>query len=241
VTVSNEDWRKYEFEFRPARTVNYYTLEAFYKVPTLFPYNGHLLLDNASLIKEVPCDEEDIPTSEAQEVLAEAPTRPRVPEKTAPAPVTESLDVTDIASGPEPEASITTPKNLIPGLQGKNFKKGQIIRVNTIYFDADASSFNNMSSDAMDQLYQFMKDNDGIVIEVGGHTATTPSTSYCDRLSSARAKTVASAIANTASANPSIRMIEMTWKSGKRTKEWRSKYYRRTLEQVSRSRSLKLY
>lgn len=196
VTVSNEDWRTYEFEFRPTKTVTYFTIEVFYKVPTLIPYNGHLLIDNASSIKQIPCDEEEIPISEAQEMIADAPSRPRIPEKTAPAPVTEALEIKDVDTAPiAEEASKSSSKNVIAGLQGSNFKKGQIIRVNTIYFDADTASFMESSLDALDQLYQFMRKNEQIVIEVGGHTATTPSTKYCDELSSNRAKKVASHIA----------------------------------------------
>ncbi len=196
VTVSNDEWRTYEFEFRPSRSVNYFTLEAFYKVPTLFPYNGHLLLDNASLITEIPCDEEEIPVSEAEEIAQEAPPRPRIPVKTAPAPVTESLEVADVENAPvtvEPEKS--EPENIIRGLQGKNFRTGQVIRVNTIYFEADSTRFTEGSYDALSQIYNFMKTNTGIVIEVGGHTATAPPPRYCDWLSSERAKAVASFIA----------------------------------------------
>lgn len=196
VTVSNRDWRTYEFEFRPTRSVNYFTLEAFYKVPILFPYNGHLLLDNASTIEEIPCDEEEIPVNEAVEIAKEAPPRPRIPEKTAPAPVTESLEVADVQ--PEPpieEPVVSKPENVIAGLLGNDFKKGQIIRVNTIYFEADSTRFTDRSLDALKQIYNFMKNNKGIVIEIGGHTATAPTPRYCDWLSSERAKAVASYIA----------------------------------------------
>jgi len=96
VTVSNDDWRTFEFEFRPNKSVNYFTLEAFYKVPTLFPYNGHLLLDNASLIKEVPCDNEELPANESDEIIANAPPRAKIPVKTAPAPISEPLIEEDV-------------------------------------------------------------------------------------------------------------------------------------------------
>jgi len=199
VTVSNNEWRTYMFEFRPNSTVNYITLEAFYKVPTLIPYNGHLLLDNASPIKRIPCDENDELESEAEEIIAEAPVnRTKPPKKTAPTPVTESLLKSDV-SGSQPtvveEAPVKTQKKILPELTGNSFKKDQIIRINDIYFEHDSSSFNQTSLLALDEIVDFLKKNDKIVIEVGGHTSTGPAHGYCDNLSSKRAKAVASYLA----------------------------------------------
>ena len=198
ITVSNKDWRTYEFEFRPERSVTYFTIEAFYKVPTLFPYNGHLLLDNASIIKEIPCDEEEINAPETEDVAVEenpAP-KPRAPVKTAPVPVMESLDEEEVyEEEPIVETIAEIPKEVIPELQGNNFKTGQVIRINSIYFEADSEILNEKSKDAVEQIYDFMKNNEGLVIEVGGHTATVPKAGYCDQLSSARAKAVATYLA----------------------------------------------
>ena len=199
VTVENNQWRTYEFEFRPDRSVNFFTLEAFYKVPNLFAYNGHLLLDNASIIKEIPCDEEEINAPETEEIMAEVQesvNKPRQPVKAAPAPVTESLDVSDIIEEkPVVVSEPEVPKNLIPELQGKNFRTGQIIRINSIYFPADSETLNDQSIEAIEQIFDFLTNNKGIVIEVGGHTATVPRAGYCDQLSSARAKVVATYLA----------------------------------------------
>ena len=197
ITVENRDWRTYEFEFRPERSVNYFTLEAFYKYPSLFAYNGHILIDNASTIKEIPCDESEELDNEQDQVIAQATsTKPRTPVRTSPAPVTEAL-VDEIVEAPveTEEAPSSTTKNLIEGLQGSNFKKGQIIRISSIYFDADSTNLNDNSLDAIDQVYDFMRRNENIVIEVGGHTATVPKSNYCDWLSAKRAKAVATRLA----------------------------------------------
>ncbi len=53
--VTNTRWIKYDFVFRPKQTMQYLILEAFFNTPTLVPYNGNLLLDNASQIIEIPC------------------------------------------------------------------------------------------------------------------------------------------------------------------------------------------
>ena len=51
-TVFNTRWLKYDFNIQPTETVNFITLEAFYETPTLFPYNGNILLDDASAFVE---------------------------------------------------------------------------------------------------------------------------------------------------------------------------------------------
>lgn len=51
--ITNNAWKKFNFTFKPTKNVNYIVLEAFYKTPTLVPYNGNILVDNASNIVEV--------------------------------------------------------------------------------------------------------------------------------------------------------------------------------------------
>jgi len=54
-TVENSEWESFDFNFNPENKIEYITLEAFYKTPILYSYNGHILLDNASSIVEVDC------------------------------------------------------------------------------------------------------------------------------------------------------------------------------------------
>ena len=200
ITVTNEEWRTYEFEFRPDRDVSFITLEAFYKVPILFPYNGHVLVDNASDIRQIPCDEESAPTEIDIVTETPAPTNtPRTPTRTTPTPVTEQLDVQDLVEPvtvAETNPEDTKPaKKLIPGLQRNSYRKNQIIRINSIYFEMNSEDFDQASLDAIDQIYEFLIKNENLVIEVGGHTNTIPPKEYCDELSSKRAKAVASMLA----------------------------------------------
>lgn len=46
--IENTDWKNYSFHLKPKRTYNYLMIEVCYKMPTLFPYNGNVLIDNAS-------------------------------------------------------------------------------------------------------------------------------------------------------------------------------------------------
>ncbi len=55
----------------------------------------------------------------------------------------------------------------------------------------DKFSISPGSREAITELYDFMKRNKDIVIEIGGHTNTAPDAKYCDQLSSLRAKEVA--------------------------------------------------
>lgn len=51
--VINDKWKKYDFNLTPTTDYQYLILEAFYRTPTPFPYNGNLLMDNASNLVEV--------------------------------------------------------------------------------------------------------------------------------------------------------------------------------------------
>jgi outer membrane protein OmpA-like peptidoglycan-associated protein len=46
--IETVDWQLYRFQFQPKTTHHYITIEAFHKTPTIIPYNGNVLIDNAS-------------------------------------------------------------------------------------------------------------------------------------------------------------------------------------------------
>lgn len=54
--VDHSDWDDYVFTIAPDENHRFILLEAFYQVPVIFPYNGNLLIDNASPIIPVSCD-----------------------------------------------------------------------------------------------------------------------------------------------------------------------------------------
>ena len=51
--VTNSEWKDYSLVFTPNKEYNYILIQAFYKTPTLFPYNGNILVDHLSDIVEV--------------------------------------------------------------------------------------------------------------------------------------------------------------------------------------------
>ena len=52
-SVSNENWVKYDFVIKPKQNWQYIMFEVFYKIPTVMPYNGNILIDNLSGL--TPC------------------------------------------------------------------------------------------------------------------------------------------------------------------------------------------
>lgn len=192
-------WIEYRFKFEPEANYSYILFEAFYNTPTLFPYNGNLLLDNASNLKLVPCEEqeEEIVEEVAQEEEEITPTvpvevntqpetintTPTTPPPTPPTPETATAE-------PEPEVQQVIESVSFEEIKKEELKEGTIIRTNQIFFDADKSDINNRSSETLQQLYQFLVSNSDLRVEVGGHTNGFPPDDYCDRLSTARAKAV---------------------------------------------------
>ncbi len=52
--IIHSEWKDHEFLLKPTENYRYIVLEAYYRTPTKFPYNGNILLDYASNI--VPVD-----------------------------------------------------------------------------------------------------------------------------------------------------------------------------------------
>ena len=66
--VKNTDWKEYYFKFNPKQRHTYIVLEAFFQTPAPVPPNGNILLDNASAITPIPCNENAQPVVKAPEV-----------------------------------------------------------------------------------------------------------------------------------------------------------------------------
>lgn len=49
--ITNTKWEELQFAFQPLAKYTHIVIEAFYRTPTLFPYNGNVLLDDVQLIK----------------------------------------------------------------------------------------------------------------------------------------------------------------------------------------------
>ena len=73
----------------------------------------------------------------------------------------------------------------------RKMKVGSVIRINNLYFKADSAEITEESIPVLDEIYEFLKNNPGIIVEIGGHTNNIPSEEYCNKLSTERAKNVA--------------------------------------------------
>ena len=185
--VQNYNWEVYEFEFKAKSSHLFITLEAFYKTPVLVPYNGHILLDALTDFMEYNCDGEE-------EIIAEVekPEPKPEPKVETPEPVEEPVvaAVEVIKPQPKPEKPKTKKIN---GLLKKDLKQGQTLRIENLLFRADKSTISRSSFKALNEVYEFLAENEKIKIEIGGHTNGVRGITheFCDKLSTDRAKTVA--------------------------------------------------
>jgi outer membrane protein OmpA-like peptidoglycan-associated protein len=183
--VANSDWKRFDFEFKPKSDLPYLELEAFYKTPVLFPYNGNLLLDNASNIKLIPCPEDK------KKYLAykkEKATLDASEQKSSPASSISSEKVKE--TNETVNVSPKKQQKILKDLDKSKVKVGQTIKIEKLQFPADSFKINASSYPVLDEVYDFLKINPKIYIEIGGHTNSQPSHEFCDRLSTNRAKAV---------------------------------------------------
>lgn len=176
--VSDTIWKKYDFTFSPNSDMSYLELCVFYKTPVLFPYNGNMLLDNASSLKLIPCPNENNTSNQPK----------TTPRKTVQSTATKK----QIQNTSQPTTTQDPKENsrIMKDLTLEKMKLGTVIKIEKLYFDADSSNFKAESYPALNEIFDFLNGNPKIHIEVGGHTNGQPSHDFCDRLSSARAKSI---------------------------------------------------
>lgn len=78
----------------------------------------------------------------------------------------------------------------IEGFSRAEISKGQIIKISSLSFKMNDSTITQSAAASLDNIYNFLKENEEIVIEVGGHTSGLCDDFYCNQLSTARAKAV---------------------------------------------------
>ena len=203
--VINTRWIEYSFKFEPIGDYTHLLFEAFYKTPTLFPYNGNILLDNASTINMIPCDETDTPLETDGGPIAEAETE--IPDARTPIPDerTKTYDYNEkntddpvaVKEAPEEKDTPATNVTRIGGFKREELRRDQVIRIEKLFFEVDASEIQRESFGELNNLFEFLSENGDVVVEIGGHTNSVPTEDwYCDSLSTARAKAVADYLVN---------------------------------------------
>lgn len=180
--ITTTRWLTYTFRITPKLgSYSYIMIEAYFKTPTLFPYNGNILMDNASAIKQIDCNMKMPDPAPAPTEIA-AVTKPVKPGgTTAKSPVTPKKV--------DPPPTMTAP--VTNKISRAGLKKGSVIRLDKVYFDADKYVIRSESVPALMEVYNFLTDNPDVVLEIGGHTNNRPTDDFAQTLSTSRAKSVA--------------------------------------------------
>lgn len=84
-----------------------------------------------------------------------------------------------------------TREKILPDLAISNIKVGQTLRINELYFKADSTEISQESNAVLEEIFTFLSSNPSVSVEIGGHTNTIPPHEYCDKLSTERARSVA--------------------------------------------------
>jgi len=182
--ISNKAWKTFNFKFKPIRNYQYLIIEAFYKTPTLYPYNGNVLVDDASNIFEIKCDEDVDELFAAIEKKKQPPKKVVKPPKKVVKPKKK-----DVVIAP-PVKKTKTHKTIMPALN-KKVSKGQVLRIPNLIFSANSANLPQGCASVIDELYHFLLENPSVKIEIGGHSNNRCDTPYCNSLSEKRAKAVA--------------------------------------------------
>lgn len=178
--ITNTRWIKTNFRLHPKKgSYTYIMIEAYYKTPVLFPYNGNIMVDNASPIRQITCNPEQMPDMVEKE-------KKNPPEKK----FTAKGGDTTTAPPSAPKAPTTKPEPVIV-YKGEKIKRGSIIRLEKVYFDADKYEIKSESEAGLKEVYTFLSANPKVSIEVGGHTNSNASDQFANQLSTNRAKAVA--------------------------------------------------
>lgn len=182
--ITNTRWLGHTFRLSPKNgNYQYIFFEAYYKTPVLFPYNGNILLDNASPIRPVVCGPDKMPNPKpSPPIAANTKTVPNDKPK-----VTTQPRVDTPAKRPEPA------KPAMAEIERKTVSKGRVYRLDKVYFDTGKFDLKPESEPELTKFFTFLKENPDVVVEVRGHTnnAMYPDSSAAYSLSTNRAKSVA--------------------------------------------------
>jgi outer membrane protein OmpA-like peptidoglycan-associated protein len=185
--VVSGNWTKMNFKFTPKSNYTHLMIESFYKTPTVFPYNGNILIDNASDIvpEEKPLAAVKPPVQKVKPLPAVKPATPKPP-KPEPTPSlatteTKQHDVKQYKPQEDPE---------IVAAKTEKFKEGQIMKIEKLQFLPNSTEIEKESYPQLDQVYNLLITNPTLVVEIGGHTNLLIEETMAENLSTERARAV---------------------------------------------------
>lgn len=165
--ITHTRWIEYEMILQPKRDYRYITLEAFYRTPQLFPYNGNILLDNAKNIEPIPCDEEFEPEAETDEEIPgdialvplereePSPQVKTAPTSSKPQPKEEVVVTKPVETRPQPKEEVVRTKPTSPTSSKPQPKEEVILPTTneTGLADVDASTLAAGTTIQLKKLY----------------------------------------------------------------------------------------
>ena len=179
--VVNTRWLGYLIPLKPKKNYSYIVVEAYFKTPMLFPYNGNVLIDNASPIREMDC-------SQKKEEVAKVEVKRTTQPGKAPAPPT-AKKTPPPPSSPKVEPAVVVTRN-ITEVDPAKLKKGDVLQIQNLYFDANQFAVKAECESTLSEVYNFLSKNPKVIVEIAGHTNNRPSDTYANTLSANRAKAV---------------------------------------------------
>jgi outer membrane protein OmpA-like peptidoglycan-associated protein len=183
--VTNYRWLEYPVKLEPSQDYTHIVFEAFYNTPTLFPYNGNVLLDNASALVPIPCERPIASQTTPSPLLPpeKIPEDPEVPPADTPPAKPTPLPT------PEPKPPVARQVD-IRKATSEDLKVGRVFQIETITFAPDQAEFTPESREMLEEIYDFMVENPNVVIEVGGHASSRATEFYAQQISTQRAEAV---------------------------------------------------
>jgi outer membrane protein OmpA-like peptidoglycan-associated protein len=180
-------WTKMSFKFTPKSNYTHFMIESFYKTPTVFPYNGNIMIDNASDI--VP-EEKDKPIAAVKPPSVKPkPTKPALKPKVEPTTPSMASN-NDKPHDPKFFRPTEEPVNEVVAAKSEKFKEGQIMKIEKLQFTPNSTEIEKESFPQLDQVYNLLTTNPSLVVEIGGHTNLLIEENMADNLSTERARAV---------------------------------------------------
>lgn len=184
--INHPEWRNYTLQMRPLMgNYTHIIIEAYYKPRTNFAYNGNLLLDNLSYIRELPCPAPP-PVPTVVNNIKKNPVKPDSNTRIKPTPkpqVTRSVEtVTPVVVAP-PLAETEIPKPV-------TIRKSNQISKKILYFEVNQYDIPDEYQAYLKEMAEYLKTS-SVMIEAGGHTNNNAADNFAIELSEKRAKTVA--------------------------------------------------
>ncbi|MEL6141915.1 MAG: OmpA family protein, partial [Bacteroidota bacterium] len=154
----------------------------FWQLPALILYNGNVLLDNASSLVPMNCDDEPGPRDPI--VMLDPPTNPNPGQVIEPVPIDQRPKG---GNTPPPPPAVETVKL---GETEAELKVDAVFQIEDITFKANSAELELLSEGALQEIVQFLRHNRGVTVEIGGHANIEAGNTYATEISTSRAKSV---------------------------------------------------